>query len=159
MKDGKNSIPAKAVSNLLTGDGAEAMELVNDALWDGDTYSYSLKRGDEVLLRSYDGTEIRNGIDALEKGRKLCMEGDSKMYESIREFTDRQFFAEASDGTGRIGFVFKDQFITDPWIDESGRFELDDEKAVSKYGADNVALFIVLVSDRLSLYEFLHTDH
>ena len=154
-----NKSLSKAVSEYLTSDKSATMDLQTESLWDGDTYSYSLKRGDEVLIRFYDGTEVRNGIDALEKGRKLCMEGDSKMYESIREFTDRQFFAEASDGTGRIGFVFKDQFITDPWIDESGRFELDDERAVSKYGADNVALFIVLVSDRLSLYEFLHTNH
>ena len=34
------------------------------------------------------------------------------------------------------------QQITNPWIDESGRFPLDDSEAVATYGLENVRKFV-----------------
>ena len=153
METKENGLLAEAVTAYLAKEEAGAAQLKIDTLWDGDTYSYSLVRGEEVLSRSYDGTDVKKSLDMLEEGRKLCASGDPGRYGRIREFAERQFFAETGDGRERAGFEYRGQFITDPWMDESGRFELDDGKALSHYGSGNVALFVILVSDRIALFE------
>ena len=101
----------------------------------------------------YDGTELEKQKEMLERGRKLCMEGDRERYRRIREFARNRFFGVSWDNDLKIGFEFKGQFIIDPWMDQSGRFEQTDEEAVSRYGKDNMALFVITVSDHLALFE------
>lgn len=45
-----------------------------------------------------------------------------------------------------IGFEFNGMWIINPWIDESGRFELNDEEAINTYGKDNIEEFIELAN-------------
>ena len=154
MEKQSKGILAEAVTEYLESDAAKSSLALNVRyLWDGDTYSYSLLRDDEVLLRFYDGTELEKQKMLLERGRKLCMEGDPERYRRIREFARNRFFGVSWDNDLKIGFEFKGQFIIDPWMDQSGRFEQTDEEAVSRYGKDNMALFVITVSDHLALFE------
>jgi hypothetical protein len=45
-----------------------------------------------------------------------------------------------------IGFVHEDTFITNPWYDETYRFELCDEEAVATYGLNNIKSFILKIT-------------
>lgn len=46
-------------------------------------------------------------------------------------------------GDGFPYFIFNDVRIVNPWIDETGRFDLSDEKAIKTYGLENVLNFII----------------
>lgn len=52
------------------------------------------------------------------------------------------------DGNGDtdIGFEFEGQWIIDPWMDSTGRFELSLESAKETYGVENVRNFILLAN-------------
>lgn len=41
-----------------------------------------------------------------------------------------------------VGFEFNGIYIVNPWVDETGRFDLTDEEAVELYGLENVMNFI-----------------
>ena len=42
-----------------------------------------------------------------------------------------------------VSFEYNDQTISNPWIDTSARFPLDDASACAEYGEDNVFQFII----------------
>lgn len=54
----------------------------------------------------------------------------------IKQFAERQWeiFNETGDCEDLIGFEFEGQFIVNPWMDPTGRFELTTEEAVKLYG-------------------------
>ena len=45
-----------------------------------------------------------------------------------------------------IGFDHNGIYITNPWYDETYRFELCDEEAVATYGLSNIKLFITKIT-------------
>lgn len=69
------------------------------------------------------------------------------MLEQIRRFAehnyDRLYSADpAEEAKGvDISFDYKGQSISNPWLDQSARFELNTEKAAATYGAANVISF------------------
>lgn len=69
------------------------------------------------------------------------------MLEQIRRFAEHNHArlcstdpVEAAKGVD-ISFNYKGQSISNPWLDQSGRFELTTEKAASTYGAANVIAY------------------
>ena len=52
-------------------------------------------------------------------------------------------FAENNDNeTSDVGFEYKGQWITNPFVDPTMRFELSDSEAIKKYGRANIDKFI-----------------
>ena len=68
----------------------------------------------------------------------------------IERFAHKQFTEELHEG---IGFEFQGQWIIDPWMEASGRWELGTEQAFELYGMDNMLSFIEDASERLGLDE------
>lgn len=64
------------------------------------------------------------------------------MLDKVKEIADRQF----REGEG-VGFVFNGQLIINPWMDESGRFELTNKEAIERYGEENMMMFIEDIID------------
>ena len=59
--------------------------------------------------------------------------------ENVQRIAKHQF--DFIDCESNIGFDFNGTFIVNPWMDESGRFELTTSEAIAKYGV-NVLHFI-----------------
>ena len=70
------------------------------------------------------------------------MDRAKEIANSVREIADRQF----REGEG-VGFEFNGQLIINPWMDESGRFELTNEEAIERYGRENITMFILDIID------------
>lgn len=60
------------------------------------------------------------------------------MLQKIKEFAEKNFCDEKTTVYGDDG----EFAVTDPWMDHTGRFELDDEGAVAEWGLDVVLDFI-----------------
>ena len=61
-----------------------------------------------------------------------------ELLQKIKAFADENFCNEDTDIYGD-----DEEFaVTNPWMDHSGRFELDDEEAVAEWGLDVVVDFI-----------------
>lgn len=60
----------------------------------------------------------------------------------IRRLAEKQWDAlnEGND-EDLIGFEYEGQYIVNPWMDPSGRFELSTEEAVNLYGELNMIHF------------------
>ena len=65
-------------------------------------------------------------------------EDELELAQGLSEANQR--LAETEQGT-RVGFEYKGQFISNIFLDETGRFELTLEEAVAKYGRENVSKF------------------
>lgn len=57
--------------------------------------------------------------------------------DAIKKFAGNQFL----NGDSTVSFQHKGTTIVNPWYDETGRFELNDEQAIAKYGAGNIQKF------------------
>lgn len=64
---------------------------------------------------------------------------DKTILDQVKAIAEKQF--ENQDSYYNIGFEFNGQFIVNPWMDESGRFELTTEEAIAKYGANAIHFF------------------
>ena len=61
-----------------------------------------------------------------------------------KEFAERNFEESAWAGSeGMTAFEFNGITIVNPWIDETGRFDLTDKEAIERYGLENVLNFII----------------
>ncbi len=58
--------------------------------------------------------------------------------EKIKEFARKNFLSESSD---KLTIPVRDCAMSTPWMDRSGRFELDDAAAVKEWGLEAVLLF------------------
>lgn len=65
----------------------------------------------------------------------------------VKEFAEQQWYkyGESGEVDGMIGFVYNDMFVINPFIDESGRFELSDEEAIEYYGIENIKKFAEMI--------------
>ena len=65
---------------------------------------------------------------------------------TIKEFAWEQWerYGETGDERGLVGVEYAGQFIVNPWIDQSGRFELTDEEAERTYGIAVMQQFALL---------------
>ena len=66
-----------------------------------------------------------------------------KEIEKVKKIAYENFNKAIGIGDGLPYFIFNDVRIVNPWIDESGRFDLSDEKAIKTYGLENVINFII----------------
>ena len=62
------------------------------------------------------------------------------MLDNVKAFAEWQW-SNLTDPL--ISFEHGDQRISNPWIDHSARFQLDNEKACMEYGEDNILQFII----------------
>lgn len=69
----------------------------------------------------------------------------SEAVHDVIEFANRQF----EEGTDDISFVHEGMCINNPWYDETGRFELTTKEAITKYGIDNMLMFIITAYEDL----------
>ena len=82
--------------------------------------------------------------------KQIILRGDVKMKRisaediaKVKEIAERNFIESAEIGDKEmVSFEFKGMNIIDPWIDDSGRFDLTDEQAIELYGLENVLGFI-----------------
>lgn len=60
---------------------------------------------------------------------------------SVRKFAELQynFFLEGVDSSDMVGFLYNGTHIINPWLDETGRFEVDPYKY---YGEEYMKVFI-----------------
>ena len=58
--------------------------------------------------------------------------------EKIKEFARKNFLSESSD---KLTIPVRDCAMSTPWMDRSGRFELNDVAAVEEWGLEAVLLF------------------
>jgi len=64
---------------------------------------------------------------------------NKELLNTIKAFADENFCAD-----NPAVFADDGEFaVTNPWIDHSGRFSLDDEEAVREWGLDVVVDFII----------------
>ena len=65
----------------------------------------------------------------------------------IREFSEDQWirYNKTGNNDDMIGFEYNYTFIINPFIDESGRFELSDEEAIKHYGVENIKKFAEMI--------------
>ena len=64
--------------------------------------------------------------------------------EKAKEIAERNLFESAEIGDeGMAYFMFNEVRIVNPWVDETGRFDLTDAEAVKTYGLENVMNFII----------------
>lgn len=109
---------------------------------------YSLITGNQGII-SY--VEAKTEAEAYEKFEKMNPECEAN--EILSEYTEKDFeivkaFAyenlemQAEGEENLVGFEFNGIYIVNPWVDETGRFDLSDEKAIETYGLDNVLKFI-----------------
>jgi len=130
------------------------------SVWDGDCYVYSVKAGETILCRTYDAEEACEIRLAAEDGRKALFSDPSRI-KDIKDLAYAQWSLTEDEPfsflqTERaVSFEFNDMDITNPWIDESARFPLNDRQAVSTYGEINVGKFILEASDRMAAFPII----
>ena len=147
----------KAVQKAIEND---LVTIKSSQLWDGDCYSYSVYSGSELLCRTYDANEASQVRINIEEGRKKIITDPQR----IKDIKDLAFVQWNYEGNSvipsaargnEISFEYQDMNITNPWIDESARFELTDAKAVETYGEENIGKFILSVSDFMSAFSII----
>lgn len=59
----------------------------------------------------------------------------AKLLDDIKKIAEKQWerSGETGDTSDCIGFIYRGQFIINPWMDETGRFELTTDEAIEKY--------------------------
>ena len=62
------------------------------------------------------------------------MKVTAEQFEKVQSIAKDQF--DFIDSENNIGFDFNGVFIVNPWMDESGRFELTTEESLAKYGTN-----------------------
>lgn len=70
----------------------------------------------------------------------------AKEIKKVKAIAEKNFIDSMEldiDTSGMVSFEFNGMNIINPWIDESGRFDLSDEKAIETYGLENVLNFII----------------
>lgn len=64
--------------------------------------------------------------------------------EKVKQIAEKNIILLADvDDDGMVSFEFNGMNIVNPWYDETGRFQLSDEKAIEYYGLENVLNFIM----------------
>ena len=63
------------------------------------------------------------------------------MLDVVKAFADWQQSVGLGDPV--VWFDYNDMAITNPWIDDTGRFPLDSKESADKYGLENVLQFII----------------
>lgn len=66
-----------------------------------------------------------------------------KEIEKVKKIAHKNFNKAIGIGDGLPYFIFNDVRIVNPWMDETGRFDLTDAEAIKTYGLENVLNFIV----------------
>ena len=70
----------------------------------------------------------------------------AKEIAKVKEIAEKNFFDSSEIGDeGLVSFEFNGMNIVNPWIDDSGRFNLTDEQAIELYGLENILNFILNV--------------
>lgn len=69
--------------------------------------------------------------------------------DEIRRIAEKQYMdaMESGDMEDCVGFEFEGQFIINPWIDPSGRFDLSTKEATKLYGEKNIIAFCEDIAD------------
>lgn len=70
----------------------------------------------------------------------------AKEIAKVKEIAEKNFFDSSEIGDEKmVSFEFNGMNIINPWIDDSGRFNLTDEQAIELYGLENILNFILNV--------------
>jgi len=68
----------------------------------------------------------------------------TKEIAKVKAIAEKNFIDSSEIGDeGMVSFEFNGMCIINPWMDESGRFDLTDEEAIKTYGLENVLNFII----------------
>lgn len=107
---------------------------------------YSLITGNQGIIDYVEAKNEAEAYDKFEKNNPECeaneilmeMDVTEEDIEKAKEISYKNFV----DGNIEVCFEFNGMLIVNPWIDETGRFELTTEKAVEIYGLSNM-LYII----------------
>ena len=68
----------------------------------------------------------------------------NEQIERVKALAEMNYIDSSEIGNENMtGFEFNGIKIINPWIDETGRFDLNDEQAIKTYGLENVLNFIM----------------
>lgn len=106
-------------------------------VYDETDYSDASWREDELIFV---------GRDPENKEPELTKEEDTNTYkitlDDVKAFAEWQTDIQAVFGASLICFEYGGIAITNPWVDETGRFELDNKQAIRRYGVESYVSFI-----------------
>ena len=72
----------------------------------------------------------------------LALEDFADVIDHVKEMAYENLDMQSCGEEDLVGFEFNGVHIVNPWVDETGRFDLSDEEAVKLYGLYNVLQFI-----------------
>lgn len=109
---------------------------------------YNLVTGMQNII---DYVEAKTEAEAYEKFEKMnpeceandiLMEYTEEDFENAKEIAYENLEKQSEGVENLVGFEFDGIYIVNPWVDETGRFDLTDEEAVELYGLENVLKFV-----------------
>lgn len=109
---------------------------------------YSLITGNQGIIDYIVAESMSEACDKFEKNNPECeanevlMECTEEDFENIKKIAYENLEKQSEGVEDLPGFEFNGIYIVNPWVDETGRFDLSDEKAVEIYGVDNMWKFI-----------------
>ena len=109
---------------------------------------YSLVTGNQGIIDYIIAESEAEACEKYEKKNPECeaneimMEYTEKDFEIVKAFAYENLEMQAEGVEDLVGFEFNGIYIVNPWVDETGRFDLTDEEAVETYGLDNVVKFV-----------------
>ena len=94
----------------------------------------------------YEDELIFVGRASENKEPELTKREDTNTYkitlDDVKTFAEWQTDIQAVFGASLISFDFEGIAVTNPWVDETGRFELSNKQAIRVYGVKNYTKFI-----------------
>ena len=99
-------------------------------------------------------------MDDCDGNDSVCLdEGDEILLKEIASLTEDLLFDvkdfawkqwdQFDEGEEKVAFEYEGQSIKNPWIDASGRFQLDTVKAIEIYGKENMISFVKAAIEQL----------